>query len=310
MRLLTTTAALAALAGLAGCDWADPSVWGQSQRYKEPFTATEKLAPNARVTFETFNGSIALSGWEREEASIEIQKYAAREETLGQMAVDVVNDGGSLRVRVRAPGPNCNCGASLTVRLPRRAIVEEARTSNGAVSLESLEGGGKATTSNGAIRVWDVQGDWTLRTSNGAVELDRVSGSFVARTSNGRIRVSALRGKADAETSNGQIDAEIRDPEQGAPFVFRSSNGSVTVKFGRWGQNPLRVATSNASITLVLPEGVQADVRAATSNGRITSDFEVTAREWGRHRLEGRLGTGGARLELTTSNGNIRLLRR
>ena len=310
MRMLTAAAAAAALAVLGGCDWVDPSEWGQSQRYREPFSATEKLPAGARVSLETFNGKIELYGWDREEASIEAVKYASREEIVHQMDVDVVADAGSLRVRVRRPETNCNCGASLTVRLPRRVIVEEARTSNGAVTLESLEGSGKATTSNGGIRAWDVAGDWTLRTSNGAVELDRVSGSFFARSSNGRIRVSALRGKADVETTNGAIDAEIREPAQGAPLSFRSSNGSITLKFDRWAQNPLRVVTSNASITLALPDGVNARIRAVTSNGRITSDFEVAAREWGKHRLEGRLGAGGEEMDLSTSNGNIRRVRR
>lgn len=309
MRILTALAA-AAMALLTGCDWLDPAEWGQMQRFREPWSRTEKLANGARVTLETFNGKIELSGWDREEASIEIVKYASREETLRDMDVDLINDGGALRVRVRQPGPNCNCGASLTARLPRRVVVEDARTSNGSISLESLEGGGKAATSNGGVRAWNVRGDWTLRTSNGAMELDRVEGALLARTTNGRIRISALRGRVDAETSNGSIDAEIREPSAGAPLVFRSSNGSVTVKLERWAQNPLRVATSNASITLVLPDGVNADVHAATTNGRITSDFEVASREWGRRRLEGRLGAGGERLELTTSNGNIRLVRR
>lgn len=310
MRVLRSIVAAAAMAALAGCDWIDPGQWGQMQRFKEPWSRTEKLAGGARVTLETFNGKIEIFGWDREEASIEVLKYASREETLHEMDVDVVSDGGSLRLRVRQPGSGCNCGASLTVRLPRSVILEDVRTSNGSVSLESLEGGGKVATSNGGLRCWDLKGDWTLRTSNGAVELDRVNGAFLARTSNGRIRVSALAGRADVETSNGGIDAEIREPARGEPLVFRSSNGSVTVKFERWAQNPVRVATSNASITLVLPDGVNADLRAVTSNGRITSDFEVASRDWGKHRLEGRLGAGGEKFDLTTSNGNIRLVRR
>lgn len=309
MRLLTSTAA-AAMAMLTGCDWAAPALWGQLQRFREPFSRTEKLASGARVTLETFNGRIELSGWDREEASIEIVKSAAREETLRDMDVDIVNDGGALRVRVRRPGPNCNCGASIAARLPRRVTVDEARTSNGDISIGPFEGSGTAITSNGEVQLWAVRGDWTLRTSNGAIRLDRAEGVFHVRTSNGRIRISALRGQVDAETSNSSIDAEIREPVAGAPLVFRSSNGSVTVKLDQWARNPLRVATSNGSITLALPGGVDADVRAVTSNGRITSDFEITSREWGRQRLEGRLGAGGERLELTTSNGNIRLVRR
>lgn len=310
MRVVTMTALTAGLLALPGCDWADLSEWGSMQRFREPFSATEKLAGGGRVALETFNGAIEIRGWDREEASIEVVKYASRQETLSLMDVDIMADGSSLRVRVRRPEGNCNCGASLSLRLPRKIILEDARTTNGAVTLESVEGSGRATTSNGAVKLWDVAGDWTLRTSNGAVELDKVSGSMTARTSNGRIRLSALRGRADLETSNGSIDADIPEPQQGAPFVFRSSNGSVTVKLRRWAGNPLRISTSNASITLVLPDGVNAEVRASTTNGRVTSDFEVAARDFGKNRLEGRLGAGGERIELTSTNGSIRLVRR
>jgi DUF4097 and DUF4098 domain-containing protein YvlB len=301
---------MAALLGLAGCDWADPSQWGAMQRFKEPFSRNEKLASSGRVMLETFNGPIEIRGWDREEAAVEVVKYASRQEMVERMDVDVVADGSSLRVRVRQPQDNCDCGASLTVRVPRKIVVEEARTSNGQIVLESLEGSGKATTSNGKIQAWDLNGEWALRTSNGGVELDRASGAVTARTSNGRVRVSGLRGRADVETSNGQIDAEIAEPAEGAPLVFRSSNGSISVKLNRWARNPLRIQTSNASITLALPEGVSADVRAATSNGRVTSDYEVTARDFGKNRLEGRLGGGGERIELTTSNGPIRIVKR
>lgn len=310
MRKCSLPVLMAGVLALPGCDWVDPSEWGASQRFKEPFSTTEKLSSGGRVTLETFNGAVEIRGWDREEASIEVVKNASRQETLSLMDVDIVAGGSSLRVRVRRPEGNCNCGASLSLRLPRKIILEDARTTNGAVTLESVEGPGRATTSNGAVKVWDVAGDWTLRTSNGAVELDKVSGSMTARTSNGRIRLSGLHGRADLETSNGSIDADIPEPLSGAPFVFRSSNGSVTVKLHRWANNPLRISTSNASITLALPDGVNAEVRASTSNGRVTSDFEIAAREFGKNRLEGRLGAGGERIELTSSNGSIRLVRR
>jgi len=303
-------APLAGLMMLAGCDWVDPSEWGAMQRFKEPYSTTEKLASGGRVMLETFNGPMEIRGWEREEASVEVVKYASRQEVLDRMDVDVVADGNSLRVRVRRPEGNCNCGASIALRVPRKIIVEEARTSNGAVTLESLEGSGKVTTSNGKVQAWDLNGEWALRTSNGAVELDKVGGAMTVRTSNGRIRLSGLRGSADVETSNGPVDAEIAEPKPGAPLVFRSSNGSVSVKMNRWAGNPLRITTSNASITLALPEGVNAELRASTSNGRVSSDYEVAARDFGKNRLEGRLGTGGERIELTSSNGSIRIVRR
>ena len=59
-----------------------------------------------------------------------------------------------------------------------------------------------------------------------------------------------------------------------------------------------------------LPAGVSADVKASTSNGSITSDFELTTRTISKTKLDGRIGNGGPLIEVSTSNGSIRLMRR
>ena len=73
-------------------------------------------------------------------------------------------------------------------------------------------------------------------------------------------------------------------------------------------QNDVHASTSNAGITVHMPASIAARVRAHTSNGSISSDFEVQAQgQITKHSLEGTIGSGGPVLDLSTSNGSIRL---
>jgi hypothetical protein len=49
---------------------------------------------------------------------------------------------------------------------------------------------------------------------------------------------------------------------------------------------------------------------ARTSNASISSDFDVSSRGFGdKHHLEGTIGSGGPVLDLSTSNGSIKVVR-
>jgi hypothetical protein len=51
-------------------------------------------------------------------------------------------------------------------------------------------------------------------------------------------------------------------------------------------------------------------VVARTTNSSISSDFEVKMQgEFSKNRLEGVIGNGGSLIDLSTSNGSIRLLK-
>ena len=79
----------------------------------------------------------------------------------------------------------------------------------------------------------------------------------------------------------------------------------------RFNTDYVASSTSNGPITLRIPSGTGATVRASTSNGRIRSDFDVkTDDEASRHHLAGTIGPGGPLLDLSTTNGPIRVLRR
>ena len=300
----------AAALGLAGCD-IDGANWGSSTRFKQEFSETRPLPPGGRIFLENFNGSVEMMGWDRGEVQITGEKYASTQDVLEQMQIEAVAEGGSLRIRTIRPAlRNCNCGAKYTLRLPRKAVLDRIETSNGSLRLEAIEGEARLRTSNGSLTVIDVKGPLEATTSNGSLEINGYEGSATLKTSNGRIRGSGIRGRIEAETSNGSMDIVIAEPAAGLPMRFTTSNGGINLTLDKWAGSGLVARTSNASINLRLPEGVNAQLQASTSNGSINTELEIATSQMSKNRLEGRLGSGGPLIDLATSNGTIRVLRR
>jgi DUF4097 and DUF4098 domain-containing protein YvlB len=142
----------------------------------------------------------------------------------------------------------------------------------------------------------DVKVDFTVRVPEGV--------RFVGNTVNGSVEAANLASDVEANTVNGHIRVATSGYAEA-----QTVNGSIVASLGRatWSE-PLRFRTVNGGITIHLPANASADVRANTVNGDIVTEFPlmVTGR-LGPRRLNGTIGTGGRRLELSTVNGTIRL---
>jgi DUF4097 and DUF4098 domain-containing protein YvlB len=303
---------LAALASL-------PFQWGcelegflDSDRYREDFQYTHNLKPGGRLSLENFNGSVEILSWEKDSVQISGTKYAATESDLKEMKIETQAEEGAVRIRtVRPSGHYRNMGARYFVRVPRQVQLERVVSSNGSIRVEDVEGSARLETSNGSVRLRKLAGRLEARTSNGSIEGDEVSADAVLRTSNGAIRLTQTRGSLDAATSNGSINARFARVTPQKAFRCETSNGSIDLGFEALEGNEVRASTSNSSITVRLPATAKAQIRAHTSHGSVTSDFDVTVRSGtlGKDHLEGQIGEGGPLVQLTTSNGSIRILR-
>jgi hypothetical protein len=131
----------------------------------------------------------------------------------------------------------------------------------------------------------------------------------VAHSSNGRIRAENLHGSLDADTSNSSVTAIIDRVDR--PVRVETRNGSIDLTLPGGFTGGVRAHTNNSGITLRLADPVNARVTARTSNSGVTSDFEARMRgELRKNEIDGEIGNGGMLLDLSTSNGAIRLLRR
>ena len=293
---------------LAGCD---TSAWDGPAKFKENFEYTYDLAPGGRISVENMNGSIEVSAGEGDQVHITGTKYASSQALLDALKVDVAATDKFIQVRtVRPSGRRGNMGAKYVIHVPEEVDLDRLINSNGSIEVNGTAGIVRARTSNGSISVDGLQGGVEATTSNGRISIGRVDGYAVLKTSNGAIRVDELHGHLEAATSNGSIKARIASEgeETARPIKVSSSNGSVTLTFDEQPVSEVIAHTSNASITLRLPEDTAATLKATTSNSSVNTEFQVTVEgKTKKSSLRGTINGGGPLLDLSSSNGSIRI---
>ena len=307
MRLKLLCPALAAgLLCLTACDVAD---WGDLERFTKDFHYSYPLQSGGKLTLETFNGSVEISGWDQETVDISGTKYGRSQQEADELKIEI--DHSPMLVSIRVPRPydrRNRQGAKFVIKVPRTAVFDRITSSNGAIRTADGAGPARLKTSNGAIHVQGLHGDLDAQTSNGSVELLDVEGDVTAHSSNGHIRAERLKGTLDATTSNSGVHAEIVRSDRAVHV--ETSNGAVEIALPNGFNREVRVSTNNAGITVRLPEAINARVVARTSNSSITTDFDVSMRgEISKHSMDATIGSGGPLIDLNTSNASIRLLK-
>jgi DUF4097 and DUF4098 domain-containing protein YvlB len=300
--------AAAFIVSLAGCDVLD---FAGSQRFTADFHHSYPLKPGGRLSIDNQNGSIEVSGWDEQTVEIAGEKFANSEQLLEQIKIDISATPDSVTIRtIRPEVRRGSSGAKYVIKVPRQTRLDRVVSTNGHLRAQDIQADAELKTSNGAIRVYDLGGELAASTTNGSVEVTGVTGGAELKTTNGRIRAEEVRGSLEASTTNGSIAVELVKPEPNRPIRLSTTNGSVDARFSELNSNDLRASTTNGSITVRLPAGAGARVQARTNRSSVQSDFNVlspAARE--KHRLEGTIGAGGPLLDLSTSNGTIRLLK-
>ncbi len=127
--------------------------------------------------------------------------------------------------------------------------------------------------------------------------------SVKVNTRNGGVRVAGVSGPVKVETNNGSIVGE----DLGGAVEAGTTNGSVNVRVTRLTPEGVRLDTTNGSIELYVPSDTKANISAHWANG----DFEARGLnpqgESERRRYEGKLNGGGPRIDLSTTNGAIKI---
>ena len=272
----------------------------------EEFDQTYDAATIKFLKLENRNGNVELEVWDRVEIQVKAIKRVRSlrekqaEERLKVIKIVVTPSEDTLTIRTVWPQRRrefrfFSGGRSASVhyqlKLPRQLNVD-ARTSNGRLNASGLEG------------------DQLFRSTNGRIEVQEVSGTLEAKTTNGRINVTGASGRVNLLTTKGTIRANNLK----GSIRAKTTNGSIRASFQDSPEDEVNLGTTNGSIRLTLPAGTNADLLARTTNGSVTTEFPVMMRVEGEikkrpKRVEGKLGSGGVLLDLSTTNGSIRILK-
>lgn len=145
-----------------------------------------------------------------------------------------------------------------------------------------------------------VSGDVEVSGLTARVEVNSVSGDVAVRNVQGDVSAHSVSGRATLQGVDGQAveattvsgDVEFGGPvHPGGRYAFRSVSGELTLR---------------------VDGALNAHVSMGTVSGEIDSDFPITLSgggRFGRRNLDFTIGTGDARLELSTVSGDFHLKR-
>jgi DUF4097 and DUF4098 domain-containing protein YvlB len=124
---------------------------------------------------------------------------------------------------------------------------------------------------------------------------------------NGGLAVTDVQGRLQLETTNGGLS--LRDVA--GDVRGRTTNGGVTVRLSgdRWNGSGLDVQTTNGGVSLSIPSGYSARLEAGTTNGSFRVDYPITVQGVIGRRITTELGSGGAPIRVTTTNGGVAIRR-
>jgi DUF4097 and DUF4098 domain-containing protein YvlB len=277
-----------ALAGATvGCDDFDMDMGGA--RVEAPFHYSYDVNPGAHFELETFNGNVEIRSWDQNKVDISGTKFANSAALRDAIRIDTHATPDSVTIRtVRPSEHHGNMGAKFIVRVPHAMALDRIVNSNGGIRVENVAGPVHASTSNGGVTLSQIQGAVNADTSNGGIDLTDVTGNATLETSNGRIHVDHIVGVVQAT----------------------SSNGEISLAFANAPKNDVHASTSNSSIEVSMPSSSPVRLRADTSNGSISSEFDVSSQGTAsKNHLEGAINGGGPLLDLSTSNGSIKVVK-
>ena len=284
MMLTTAALALATLAAVAGL--------------QQRTDTTVAVPAGARLSLSNHAGTIRVTSWDRPEMRV-------RAEHGSRDAIEVDVRGAVVRVRAnRRYGMPAFVEYDITVPRAMAVDLDGVETDitvegvGGDISARSVEGGITVRGAGGAVTLNSVEGDITMDGGRGRISVQGVDGS---------IRVTGARGDLAVETVDG--DVTLEDIES-ANVDVGTVDGTITYAGTIQNDGRYRLTSHEGDVVLRVPTSVNATVSVATFEGSFEADpafrVQVSSVRRGR-RFSFTLGTGSARVELETFEGEIRL---
>jgi len=276
--MFVPTLALAALAALQQTD------------------TTFAVRPGSRLEINNFGGEIAVRAWDRSEVRLHAE-HSSRD-----------------RIEVSADGQVVTVKAS-NRRGPPQSVDYDITVPKGmALTLSGLYTDIKVTGVDAEISAETVQGEITVSGGSGYVSLKSVQGAVTLEGCRGRIEVSSVNEGVTVRGCNGDINAETVNGDIELTGIESSAvdastvNGDITYEGALRDAGRYRLSTHDGDVNVTIPARSNASVTVATLNGDFESCFPVQLTGvTPRHRFTITIGSGSAKVELESFNGDIKL---
>jgi hypothetical protein len=297
-RSFITALVVLAAASAAGCSI---DVRGEEVVVREEKRFTIDGAAN--VSLNTFDGSIEVRSWDRNEILVEIARRASSPADAEALQVRATQEAD--RLVIEAPNP----------RIQRRDVIHLGSWQSPSVSLVVTTPRRLtllARTGDGPIVARDLSGTIALHTGDGSIRAERVAGEVTMDSGDGPMFVTDIQGGLDLHTGDGNVEVS------GRLDALRINTGDGVVRIdaraGSIMKSDWTITTGDGPITIRVPSEFDAEIDAFTGDGRVSATG-ITSSDRPRDRddesglLRGRFGNGGQTLRLRTGDGPIAITR-
>lgn len=222
--------------------------------YNQVVSRSFPLAPRGRIELKNVNGSVRITGWNRNFVELRAVKRTEKEPAdLLRVRVRVTATPNDVSIQTRYPKDEVvPVSVEYSLLVPHHALLHTVETVNGAVLVRRMDGQGELRSVNGNVEILDSAGGFTAHTTNGnlRMELRRLDPQtpLEGGTVNGSV-VLALAPTAGAvlriHTLNGNFHSDLP--------VHMLAGGSVRQFRGTLGHGgaPLSLHTVNGAIRII-----------------------------------------------------------
>src|SRR5262245_6186015 len=266
------------------------------QRYVDRQEKQFSVAGKPDVSLATFDGSIEIRPWDRQEVQVIVEKRASSKESADEIEIHTEQQANRIVVDVKVPRHEGylhvhHRSAKLIVSMPDASDVL-AKSGDGAIDVEGIAGRIELRSGDGSIRARRLDGDINVQTGDGSIRLESMNGALRVNTGDGSIAADGTFTSVRARSGDGSVR-------------IAAEPGSTLN--GDWD-----ISTGDGTVTLALPDGFNAEIDAHTGDGRIhLQDLTLTnvTGRIGRNTVRGRLGEGGSIVHVRSGDGSITLKR-
>jgi DUF4097 and DUF4098 domain-containing protein YvlB len=259
---------------------------------------TFAVPAGASLSVNNFGGAITVHGWNQDRV-----KVHAEHGRRGRVEVSLVGGTVSIKSGSRQGPPSV---VDIEVTVPQAMALALSGT-YAEITVDGVTGPIRAETVDGVVNVRGGRGNITLSSIQGSVTLADASGRIEVTSVNEDVELANVSGEIKVETTNGEVTLTgIRASSVEAATI----NGDVTYDGTINDGGSYAFSSHNGDITVTVPERANVTITVATANGDIDASFPLPVTGTpGKRRWTFKLGSGSARLEAESFQGDIQLRR-
>ena len=259
---------------------------------------TFAVPAGASLSVNNFGGGITVHGWT--ENRVKVHGETGRR---GRVEVSLVGNTVVIKTGSREGAPSV---IDLDITVPQSMALTLSGT-YADITVDGVQGAISAETVNGEVNVRGGKGIVTLHSIQGGVTLADASGRIEVNSVNENVELTNVSGEIKVETTNGEVSLTgIKSSSVDAGTI----NGDVFYEGTVTDGGSYSFGSHNGDITVSVAEGANVTITAATANGDIDASFPLPMTQGpGKHRKTFKIGSGSARMELESFQGDIEMRR-